>query len=283
MAVRRYLNFVTGTGNDLAQFSRFGVTGFLLHDCGFLAWRAGWNHPGVDSPFWRLYHNPTPGWYITIEGRRIELEPRTVVLIPEETVFDCHGPQASAHFWIHFSLEPHRAQALRLPVEVPVDAGLEALLSDARELAATAPGTLRDQQLYHAASTLLHSAFRRLPIVLVKPEDERVRELCQYIRDHPAEDHGNRALAGRVGMSVKRFTRWFAQETGATPAQYVRKLRVNLARQALSLGNESIEQLAESLGFPNRHYFTRVFTGLVGCSPAEFRKRHRQPARASSR
>ncbi len=269
---RRYLNFVTPQGNDLTGIARHGVARFLVHDCGFRERLRGWNHPGVDSPFWRFYHNTTPGNFIAWNGRRIPLVPKHALLIPEDTIFDCRGPRAASHFWIHFSVTPHRPRELRRPIRIGVDSTLSALLRDARLLARTPAGPLRDQRLHHAASAVLHAAFRRLDVPLQQSGRGALATVCAFIQAEPGADLANDRLASRAGMSVRKFAAEFRAHTGATPAQYVREQRVRLAREALVLRDESIEQIADRLGFPNRHYFTRVFTALAGCSPAEYRR-----------
>lgn len=272
---RRYLNFVTPQGNDLTPLARQGALRFLIHDCGWLPRLADWNHPGVDSPFWRFYHNTTPGNFIVWRGRRIPLRPTTAVLIPEDAVFDCVGPRVVSHFWIHFSVTPQRPRELNCPVTLRVDAVLSEMLRDARQLAGGASAPLRDQQLYHAASIVLHSAFRRVTFPLHRPLPDALAGVCAFIREQPAADLSNARLAARAGMSVRKFTARFHEHAGVTPAQHVREQRVRLAREALALRDHSIEEIAESLGFPNRHYFTRVFTEIAGCSPAEYRRRQR--------
>jgi len=272
---RRYLNFVTRRGNDLTRLARHGAARFLIHDCGYLAKLNGWNHPGVDSPFWRFYHNTTPGCFVTWQGRRIPLRPSSALVIPEDTVFDCNGPRSASHFWIHFSVVSQRPRELRSPVELSVDGVLAPLLEDARGLAETPAGALRDQRLYHAASAVLHAAFRRVDFPLQHPAPDALSAVCAFIRAEPAADLSNGRLAARAGMSVRKFTSRFQEHASVTPAQYVREQRVRLAREALVLCDDSIEHIAESLGFPNRHYFTRVFTELAGCSPAEYRRRQR--------
>ncbi|MBB5037926.1 helix-turn-helix transcriptional regulator, partial [Prosthecobacter dejongeii] len=76
------------------------------------------------------------------------------------------------------------------------------------------------------------------------------------------------------------FIRAFREHTGQTPAAYVTATRLRLAGEALVLTDKTIDQIAIEHGFPNRHYFTRIFTQHLGCGPAEFRARqHRRRGR----
>lgn len=56
-----------------------------------------------------------------------------------------------------------------------------------------------------------------------------------------------------------------------TADRFVSAARIKLACRELALTDESLEEIAESLGYPNRYYFSRVFKSKMGCRPAEFR------------
>jgi AraC-like DNA-binding protein len=56
------------------------------------------------------------------------------------------------------------------------------------------------------------------------------------------------------------------------PATYVRDVRYRKASRMLVFSEASIEQIAAELGYPNRHYFSRIFAARAGCGPATFRK-----------
>ncbi len=85
----------------------------------------------------------------------------------------------------------------------------------------------------------------------------------------------NQILARRVGRSVEGFIRWFHAEVGVSPQRYVLERRIHQACRQLSLTDLSIEEIAEAVGFSNRHHFTRVFTRVVGQPPARFRAQQR--------
>jgi transcriptional regulator GlxA family with amidase domain len=60
-----------------------------------------------------------------------------------------------------------------------------------------------------------------------------IRDLLAFIQEHPDAPLTVPALAGRVGMSVRNFTRVFRAETGASPAAFVEGVRVETARRML--------------------------------------------------
>ena len=274
---RRYLNFTTPSGVSLATVAQSGYSSFLLHDTGYLTALSSWNHPGVDSPFWRFYHNRKPGCWVRFQGKDWPLMPDEVMLIPANTIFDCCGPVEAEHFWIHFTVNRLVGQGMELrPHVLSVDGVLGALLGAALEAHRDQGQPLRLQRLHHLASALLHVAFSKLEVPLLAEHPERLTGLLALIDQALQTSLSNASLAGHVGMSTERFIRWFRQHMQQTPAVYVTAMRVRRAQQMLALSDKTIDQVSAETGFPNRHYFSRVFARQVGCGPAEFRKRQRE-------
>ena len=272
---RRYLNFTTPSGVSLSAVAQSGYSSFLIHETGFLKELQNWNHEGVDSPFWRCYHNPTSGCFIRHQGREIPLNKASLVLVPANRVFDCCGPVVASHFWIHFTVTRPGRSEVEAPVVLPVDPVFRLLLDEALALHRTSATEARDERLYHTAAALLHVAFSRLEIQESQRLPESLVGILAAIHHSPHADFSNPELARRVGMGVEKFIRWFRELMGETPAAYVATVRIRLAKEALALTDKTIDQIASLYGYPNRHYFSRVFTRQVGCGPAEFRARQR--------
>jgi AraC family transcriptional regulator len=104
--------------------------------------------------------------------------------------------------------------------------------------------------------------------------NEGQRELLavlHYIDDHLAEPLSNSKLAEIALSSESRFIRRFREATGKTPGRYVQDRRLRRAAELLVSSDQTIDQIAESCGFANRYYFTRVFAQRMGCPPARYR------------
>jgi transcriptional regulator GlxA family with amidase domain len=99
------------------------------------------------------------------------------------------------------------------------------------------------------------------------------QELVQYIADHPAEDLSLPALAARVHMSPRHFTRVFRAQLGMSPARYVERSRLETARRRLEESDMSIEAVAATCGFGSSETLRRIFVQSLSVSPAEYRRR----------
>jgi AraC family transcriptional regulator, arabinose operon regulatory protein len=277
---RKYLNYTTPWGVSLSPAAKAGWSAFLIHECGYLAELTDWNHQGVDSPFWRLYHNPKSGCHIRFHDRDIPLGPECFVLIPANTIFDCCGPVPACHCWLHFTVTRLAGDVPEVPVVLMTTPLLKAMVNAVIETHQQPGGEMRDQRLHHQSAALLHATFAEwnLPPSAVMPE--RLLEILSLIQRAPHADLSNSFLSERSGMSLERFIRAFREHVGITPAAYVLNTRLRLAGEALALTEKTIDQIAVENGFPNRHYFTRMFARQLGCGPAEFRARqHRRRGR----
>lgn len=273
----QYLNYTTALGVSLSGMERSGWSAFLIHESGFHPALGNWNHAGVDSPFWRFYHNPQPGCHLQHEGRQIPLTPDVGVLIPANTLFDCCASGPASHYWLHFTVSRLAGPMPRGPSIIPLDDTLQALIHAALHTHDEPAGEARDQRLYHQSAALLHTVFARLDLPPATSIPEPLLEVLTLIQKAPHSQLSNGFLADRAGLPLERFIRLFRQHTGQTPAAYVIATRLRLAREALVLTDKTIDQIAVECGFPNRHYFTRMFTRQQGCGPAEFRARqHRR-------
>ncbi len=271
-AKRKYLNYTTPWGVDLARVATAGWTPFLIHESGYQPALEDWNHQGVDSPFWRFYYNPKPGCHLVFRGRKIPLEPKNAVLIPADTVFDCVGPVRACHYWLHFTTTRPAVSYPAAPMLFPVDGLMRSLLGRLIETHQKQPD---GHHLLHLANALLHVVFAKLDSP-AHELPERLLEVLALINRSPHTKLTNRFLAERTGMSVERFIRSFREHTGQTPAAFVLATRIRLAGEALALTDKTIDQVAIETGFPNRHYMSRMFAREVGCGPAEYRKRQRE-------
>jgi AraC-like DNA-binding protein len=270
---RRYLNYTTTWGVGLATVAQSGWSPFLIHECGYQEGLEGWNHQAVDSPFWRLYHNPKPGCFLRFQGQEIPLGPEVFVLIPADTIFDCCGPVPACHLWLHFTVNRLSGEVPTCPVLLSSTPLLSMMTDAVIRTHAQPAGSARDQRLHHESSALLHAVFADWHLPETPSLPAPLLEVLSLIQRAPHADLSNRFLAERAGMGLDRFIRVFRQHVGHSPAAYVLATRLRLAGQALSLTDKTIDQVAVEHGFPNRHYFTRMFARQFGCGPAEFRAR----------
>jgi len=82
-------------------------------------------------------------------------------------------------------------------------------------------------------------------------------------------------VAWHVGWSEEHYSRVFKAVAGQTPAQYIRQLRLEHAKNLLLNSKHTITHIAKISGFSSISVFSRCFQHNVGTSPAAYREKER--------
>jgi AraC-like DNA-binding protein len=241
---------------------------FQVHEVGSKLVGGEWDHRGVCSPFWRAYFNAKAGAAVRHAGRRTELRPDRVVLVPAELIFDCVPGGDVGHTWVHFSV-PVAAPKLRAPLAVVLPPYARAL---AREVQARARLKRGDATLNHTVLAWLHAVWSCAELGAQPVGSPRLVRAWAMIGGSLAAPPTVGQLAGACGMSAGAFIRWFKAETGTTPSEAITQRRVTEASRLLRYTELSVEQVAAKLGYANRYHFSRVFARVAGCGPATYRR-----------
>ena len=100
-----------------------------------------------------------------------------------------------------------------------------------------------------------------------------VRELQGWIIDNPSADLSVEALAERLSMSPRNFSRVFLKEVGSTPASFVEQVRINVARSKIEQTKLPLKLICEQCGFGSDEQMRRVFQRHLKVSPQDYRER----------
>jgi transcriptional regulator GlxA family with amidase domain len=110
------------------------------------------------------------------------------------------------------------------------------------------------------------------------PPSRTLRKLCQardLIRDCLEEELSLADLSVEADLSPWHFLRAFRQSFGETPKAYLTRLRVERAKELLTISSRSVTEICFDVGFSSLGSFSTLFHRCVGLSPAEFRRRVR--------
>ncbi|EJF09834.1 AraC family transcriptional regulator [Pontibacter sp. BAB1700] len=98
----------------------------------------------------------------------------------------------------------------------------------------------------------------------------RFAHIIKYIKDSIREKIDVDKLSDKACMSRASFFRKFKEEFGYTPADYILKERIRLAKDYLRNPLNSVTQSCYMAGFQNLNYFIRAFKKEVGITPKSF-------------
>lgn len=104
------------------------------------------------------------------------------------------------------------------------------------------------------------------------PGSDRVRSALIFAREHLSEPLSVERLAEAVHLSVRQFSRAFVAGTGMTPAKAIERLRVEAARPRVEDGRETLEAIAQAVGFADSERMRQSFIRILGHPPRALRR-----------
>ncbi|HEX8720132.1 MAG TPA: AraC family transcriptional regulator, partial [Pyrinomonadaceae bacterium] len=110
--------------------------------------------------------------------------------------------------------------------------------------------------------------------------NRRVRWVIKWMRENLGTQITLADMAKLVNLSTWRFCHVFKRETGVTPLQYLKALRMERARSLLEETFLSVKQVMIEVGMNDESHFVRDFKAAYELPPIKFRQRYSLPAAA---
>lgn len=125
---------------------------------------------------------------------------------------------------------------------------------------------------------------RKLHDAMVLDYTEKMRRICrgdtnsrhinfckEYIYAHVKERITVEDLADVLGVSASYLSRLFKKETGDSISIYIRRQKIEMAKNLLQYSEYSMIDIANRLSFSSQSHFIQQFKELVGMTPKKFR------------
>ncbi len=126
-----------------------------------------------------------------------------------------------------------------------------------------------------AMQILEHHNYERgeiLPESISKDDIRKINQLTNYIIDNISESLHVNTLALHVGMNVKKLQTGFRVLFSKSVNEYVRELKLEIARDLIRNSDYSISEIVYQIGLKSRSYFSKIFSEKYGILPTEYRK-----------
>lgn len=108
-----------------------------------------------------------------------------------------------------------------------------------------------------------------------KSESDIAKRIVEYCSLHYAEDISLESMAKDLGISPPHLSSLFVKKLKINFISYIQSLRVSEAMRLLSQTDESIQDIAKSVGFSCVRSFDRAFLKIEGISPSKYRKNNK--------
>jgi len=222
------------------------------------------------------------GGWCELAGRLHTVRAGDLLALPPDTphAYGAHAGNPWTVHWAHAAgaLVPVYLRELGVSMAAPVlrvgeDLQLTLLFHEVARALERGPTLVN---LLHAAHALGH-----VLALLVRHRHERPPETSDaaqkvaqsiiYMTEHLSEPLRVTALAALANISPAHFTVLFRQQTGCSPRDYLRLLRMHHACRLLQGTQLSVKEIAARLGYRDPFHFSRQFKAFQGRAPSEFR------------
>ena len=99
-----------------------------------------------------------------------------------------------------------------------------------------------------------------------------MNRIVEYIDSHLHHHIGLQEIASLAGHSPSHCARKFRSTAGVSLGRFVNQRRLAKALVVLRSDSTPLSQVALDIGFSSQSHFTRLFSALVGMTPAKYRK-----------
>ena len=138
----------------------------------------------------------------------------------------------------------------------------------------TAENSRDSGELSALANAMYHDFIYRVHYLHANPNySHAVQKCCDYIELSLDRKICAADLAGLVGYTEYYLTEKFKKETGKSVSGYIRDAKIDRARAMLKATDLPVSEIANRLAFNTPNYFIQCFREVVGCTPAQYRKR----------
>lgn len=98
-----------------------------------------------------------------------------------------------------------------------------------------------------------------------------LRKAVDYLQSHYSEQITLDEVAEQVYVSTYYLSRMFKRELGRNFVDYLNEIRIGKAKELLKDVKYKTYEVAEMVGIPDAHYFSRLFKKHEGVTPTEYR------------
>jgi two-component system response regulator YesN len=103
-------------------------------------------------------------------------------------------------------------------------------------------------------------------------QPDLVSQVVAFIDTHYQFDIGVAQIADQLKITPNYLSTIFHRKMGTTFVRYLTQIRMLKAKEFLSNPTLQVQQIAESVGYYNTRYFTKLFTEFAGATPSDYRR-----------
>ncbi|KRE72912.1 response regulator [Paenibacillus sp. Soil750] len=106
-------------------------------------------------------------------------------------------------------------------------------------------------------------------------EPNTMQKVLDYLQTHYADDLNMAVVSNHFSLNYSYFSQAFQEYYGESFSNYVRRLRLDKAKELLVHSDLKVYEISDQVGFENVKHFTRIFKDTEGITALEYRSQRR--------
>lgn len=229
-----------------------------------------------------IYCTDGLGW-ISVNGRRVAVKNNQYFIIPKDTPhsYGSSSQKPWSIYWVHFlGGLSHEYTSLTqnpqtiLPSHIDrIDNRIELF----EEMYQNLEMGFTKENMQYANICLLHflASFKYLDQyrqIRMHNNADPLLKCIRFMKSNISRIITLDELAKITKLSISQFSLLFKRKTGKSPLDYLIQLRIQKACELLENTSLKIKDIANSIGYEDPYYFSRIFKKTVGSTPRDYRK-----------
>ncbi|BFT74665.1 response regulator [Paenibacillus sp. P36] len=106
-------------------------------------------------------------------------------------------------------------------------------------------------------------------------EQNTMQKVVAYLQTHYADNLNMAVVSNHFSLNYSYFSQAFQEYYGESFSNYVRRLRLDKAKELLVHSDLKVYEISDQVGFENVKHFTRIFKDTEGITALEYRSQRR--------
>lgn len=103
-------------------------------------------------------------------------------------------------------------------------------------------------------------------------QGDDISAIVQYLYDNMGKPISFDTICRLYGYSMSNFRKVFRKKTGLPPNEFLISIRIERAKELLYNSAYTVAEVAAMVGYPDSHYFSRLFRKKTGVTPSALTK-----------
>lgn len=241
-----------------------------------------WKHARFPLSEYELFLITEGTLYLSYAGEDYTVKEGEYLLLPPGTAFrEGFRESYTSFYWLHFCNREGASETMHLPVTgiVPKPEKLVVLMKQLQDMK-------KNRYPEHVLNAMTTTVICELHGQLTQRNDSVVREdadgsdrikkqiyldILDYIHTNIETNLKVSDVAREFGYNEKYLSHRFTEVSGISMKQYILKEKMDRANFYLTDTNNSVADIASTLGFSDSHNFCRTYKKITGLTPGEYR------------